>query len=131
MIFISDVEELNRRIYPLFKKDWNTLQKEIEEQKEKDIIHLLKDLDIHSSIKIDKKSLPYQYVISHTRRFSSFVNETFYIGELYRKLVKHLLEEDVYKIRFFLETELFYNEWKNSSYIIGIKYHIKYYIHKN
>jgi hypothetical protein len=126
----TDIEDLNQRCQSWFKRDWKDLQQEVETNKEKTLIDLLWKLGIQSSVKTDKKSLPYQHTVTIHKGFNSFVNDIAYTEELYRKLIKHLLEEDTYKIRFFVETEPWFGTYENTSYITGITYHIKYYIHK-
>ncbi len=130
MFTAKDIEDLDQRCYYFHKKSWKDLQQELETTKEKDLIDILFKLGIYSSVKTDKKSLPYQHTVTIHKRFNSFINDVFYTEKLYRKLIKHLLEEDPSKIRFFIETEPWFGTYENTSYITGITYHIKYYIHK-
>jgi len=97
--------------------------------KEQEIIELLYKLDIRASIKSIKNSLPYQNKISITKYFNSFVNDIFYIQELYRKLLKDLLDKNIHKIRFYLEITL--HSAKEDNYYDGVTYTIYYYMHPN
>ena len=125
-LYVTDMEEFKK----IYGKDWNEFSPYIETKKEQELTKLFWKLGIQSSVKTDKKSLPYQHIITTHESVGDLENTS----QLYRKLIKHLLEEDAYKIRFFIETELGYGCSLGTltlpSYITGITYHIKYYIHK-
>ena len=111
-------------------KNWEDFQPFLETQKEEELIQLLWKMGIQSSVKTDKKSLPYQHVVTQNEVIGNLTQTS----HLYRKFIQHLLEEDTYKIRFFIETKLDYSHILDIpnpfSYVKGITYELKYYIHK-
>jgi hypothetical protein len=128
---INGIDNFNNYCKNRWGKNWEDFQPYIEKQKEEELIQLLWKINIQSSIKTNKKSLPFQYTVTQSEDVGNLTQTT----QLYRKFIYHLLKENTYKIRFFIETELNYGSLfgppTSLSYITGIIYHIKYYIHKN
>jgi hypothetical protein len=99
---------------------------------EKYISDILWKFQISSLVKTDRKSLPYQHIISHNGKYNKdygFTNK----GILLRNIMTILLEENIYKIRFFIDiNELNYENpplipfYKNTHQIS-----FKYYTHKS
>jgi len=98
-----------------------------ETKKEKDLIELLTNFNISASVKLNKKSLPFQHSKFIINTFSSCLNEILFTQRLNCQLLQHLLELDVEKIRFYIEITPYKNKTDN---IIGLQYSIYYYVHK-
>ena len=93
---------------------------------EKYISDILWKFNISSLVKTDRKSLPYQNIITCDTKYSKdygFTNK----GTLLRNIMTKLLDENIYKIRFFINV----NEL-NKTLFLEYTHQIsfKYYIHK-
>ncbi len=87
-------------------KDYEKFVINIEKSIEKDLIKILKNLNIKASVKTDRYSLPIKYQIKTTQYGESYLNAAFETEKLYRNIVKDLLNKDVYKIRFYIFAEI-------------------------
>lgn len=96
----------------LIKKESNTIEdylKAIESFEldwQERLIHLLSNVGIYATTKMDRFSLPYNEEINLTLRGSSWLNDAFDFTKLGRLVVKRLLEEDFEKVRFYLLIEI-------------------------
>jgi hypothetical protein len=100
---------------------------DVEGKKEKQMIELLENFAISSSLKTNKKSLPYQHSRSITNTFSSYVNAIFFTERLNKLFIADLITKNASKIRFYIDIQLAPS--KKEGFYKGIVYTIHYYIH--
>jgi hypothetical protein len=109
------------------KSEENYLKKLIsfEEKCEKSIIETLAKLDIQAKVKADRYSLPYQEEVEVVLNGESYLNGPFEFFRVARKIVKVLLDKNVYKIRFYF----FINLEEGNMGFGKVNYKFRYYIH--
>lgn len=89
----------------LIKKYEKSMVK-IEKSMEKELMKIFRNVRIQSSVKSDRYSLPIKYQIKVTQMGESYLNTAFNPEKLYREIVKRLLCDDVYKLRFYVFAEI-------------------------
>ena len=128
-MFMYDYDTLIERAKSLFNKDSvEDMFRELEMSQNKRTIDLLWNFNIKAFTKTNPKSLPYTKEIVIYNKFNSYVNSVFFVENLYRKVIKQLIEDDVYKIRFYFDYSLDYNK-EREDLIQGIKISFRYYPH--
>lgn len=111
---------------PITNEDYETALTKVETQIEKKLIDVLHTVNIHSSVKTDKYSLPVHGEITIVNRGSSYLNDAYDITEFTRKVVKKLLSDDVRKVRFYVVVEI-----SDGNFGFGfLHYTFKYYVHQ-
>ena len=70
-----------------------------------DLITLFDSLNIQSSVKTDRYSLPYKDEIISTIEGASNLDYAFTLSNITRDIVKELLEKEIYKLRFYLTVD--------------------------
>ena len=73
---------------------------------EKKIKTLLTSIGVAATVKSDRYSLPYVKEIKHTGMGESYLNGAFEIEPFLRTIAKEILNEDLYKIRFYVLAEI-------------------------
>lgn len=106
------------------KKEYEDSMINLEERIEKALIEMLRELDIQSSVKTDRYSLPYTNQVVHTGYGESYLNAAFLSAPFKRKIVKELLEKNLFKIRFFVFAEI-----EDHLPMGKVNYYFNYYIH--
>lgn len=128
--FMYSYKNFTERIKSLFDKDSiEDTFRELEMSQNERTVKLLWNFNIKASTKTDPKSLPYTKEIVIYNKFNSYVNSVFFIEKLYRKVIKQLIEDDTYKIRFYFDYDLDYNKEKEDL-IEGLKISFRYYPHE-
>jgi hypothetical protein len=110
------------------KSQENYLKKIIafEQECEKSIIETLAKVDINATVKQDRYSLPFQKEVEVILYGESYLNGPYEFHRVARKIVRELLKQDLYKIRFY-----FFINLENSHLGFGrINYKFRYYIHE-
>ena len=96
----------------------------LEKKIEKDMIGVLSKMEINASVKSDRYSLPHQFQIKTTQQGESYLNGAFESYKLYRAVLKEIVNQDLYKIRFYIFAEV------EDSFPMGkVNYYFNYYIH--
>ena len=96
----------------------------LEKKIEKDMIGVLSKMEINASVKSDRYSLPHQFQIKTTQQGESYLNGAFESYKLYRAVLKEIVNQDLYKIRFYIFAEVV------DSFPMGkVNYYFNYYIH--
>ena len=96
----------------------------LEKKIEKDMIGVLSKMEINASVKTDRYSLPHQFQIKTTQQGESYLNGAFESYKLYRAVLKEIVNQDLYKIRFYIFAEV------EDSFPMGkVNYYFNYYIH--
>ena len=96
----------------------------LEKKIEKDMIEVLSKIGINASVKTDRYSLPFQGQIKTTQQGESYLNGAFESYKLYREVLKEIVNQDLYKIRFYIFAEV-----EDSPYMGKVNYYFNYYIH--
>jgi hypothetical protein len=102
------IPELNKLIQKGKKIDLEDYMKfitEFEIQCENSLIELFNKLNIQSSVKTDRYSLPYREEIISIIDGASYLNHAFTLSNITREIVKELLDKNVYKLRFYLTVD--------------------------
>lgn len=98
----TSVEE---HLKPATKEEYTTALNEFEEVIENNLIKLFSEVGIRGTIKNDRKSLPYKKEIKTVRRITFFTNDAYCAKELKRNVLKYLLDNNIRKIRFYVDCE--------------------------
>ena len=115
--------------------NWITSKETFIENK---ITELLWSLGVDSSVKTDKKSLPYKEIFETTLERSKPFSSYFYDKTIYREFIHHILNKEYRKIRFYCELiqmdpqmDVWVIEGKTNQITLKPDYKcfIKYYIH--
>lgn len=105
-------------------EDYETAMVKLEKQIEKRFIETFRNFDINATVKTDRYSLPYTHEIKHTGYGESYLNGAFESMPLFRKVFKELLNENLYKIRFYIFAEI------EDHFPMGkVNYYFRYYQH--
>jgi hypothetical protein len=123
-------------LYPLLgpKKEESTIQdyqkaiQKFESNCNKSIIETLGRLGIQATTKTDPYSLPYQKEIIVPMMGESYLNGPYEFYSVARKIVKELLNSQVYKIRFYFYVEI-KTEATFPKMYGEVVYHFRYYEH--
>lgn len=94
---------------------------EFENKMELDLIKVLENFQIHATVKTHKKSLPYNSEITIILPNESWVTGVLEFKRCYRKILKELLDKNLYKIRFYVSIEIV-----DHGFIGGLKYIFRY-----
>ena len=92
---------------------------------EKSLIETLGRLDINATVKTDRYSLPYQKEIKVELFGESYMNGPYEFYRVVRKIVKELLNENIYKIRFYILVDVD----TNAALMGKVIYKFRYYVH--
>ena len=120
-------------LFPLLghKKDDRTAENFLdkiykhERKVEESLIDTFSRVNIHGTVKTDPFSLPYQKEIKVTLMGESYMNGPYEVFRLARKVLKQLLADEVYKIRFYVYMDIDVN-----ARLLGkIDYYFRYYEH--
>jgi hypothetical protein len=95
---------------------------------EKRLIKVLSSIGITATVKTDRYSLPYKEEIKISQNGESYLNGPYELERVIRKVTKKLLNDDEYKIRFYVYVEVDTNA--GSFLKLGkVNYHFRYYSH--
>jgi hypothetical protein len=104
-----------------YRKEIEAFEKKCEES----LINTLGRLDVHATVKSDRYSLPYQKEVIVQLGGESYMNGPYEFYRVARKFVKELLNENVYKIRFYILVDV-----DTEFGMMGkVVYKFRYYIH--
>jgi hypothetical protein len=103
---------------------------EFEIKCEHSLITLFDSLNIQSSVKTDRYSLPYKEEIICTIDGASNLDYAFTLSNITREIVKELLEKNVYKLRFYLTVDsIIENDTEEKHYFGRVVYKFRYIKH--
>jgi len=89
-----------------FQEEYENLMINTEKSLEKKLIDVFNKLGIHASTKTDRYSLPYNNQVKITQYGESYVNAAYNSEKLFREAVKKILDQNVYKFRFYIFIEV-------------------------
>ena len=125
----DDCPFARKRLSPFIKNDLELYLDGFESHMEKKLTATLRNVDIQATVKRDKFSLPYEHERIVKLPLESFMNAVFDYRRVFRPVVKELLDKNVYRIRFYLWTDLFEDTDTRPRIHAGIRYHFRYYVH--
>ncbi len=110
----------NKKTPSLYNRELEIQETKIEE----DLIKFLQKMNIHASTKSDRYSLPVEFEIKQTNYAEAFLNATFSTVNLYRKIIKELLDINAFKIRFYIFMEIIDRGEEKK-----VNYYFRYFVH--
>lgn len=97
---------------------------------EKKLKALFKQIDIQTSVKRDRFSLPFTHEVVGEIEGTSFINYAFNLDNIARVFVKDLLDKNIYKIRFYLTVDVITEDENMSKRYLGkVVYKFRYMVH--
>jgi hypothetical protein len=122
-------------LHPLLGRDkdghtaenYETKIYEFERKVESSLAETFAKLDIHATVKSDPYSLPYQKEITTVRYGESYINGPYEVYHFTRNVVKQLLNENIFKIRFYVWVDV--DTEKGLLFGGTLTYHFRYYEH--
>ena len=118
-------------LYPLMgrgnktESDYITSVEKFERGVEKSLIETFGKLSITSSVKTNPYSLPFNKEIKITLLGESYLNGPYEVHRVVRKIVKELLDENLYKIRFYVYVDVITDFGISGK----VDYYFRYYSH--
>lgn len=112
------IETVLTQLFP--QQDPATSLLKLERKMEVGLIDLLSRLDLSASVKSEPKSLPYQREIIQHIYTESYLNGVLEYHRCYRTIVQELLNQEVYKLRFYVQITPQGNK---------LEYAFRYYVH--
>lgn len=104
-MLIPHLNNLIRKGKKIDVEDYMKFITEFEIKCEHALITLFDSLNIQSSVKTDRYSLPYKDEIISTIEGASNLDYAFTLSNITRDIVKELLEKEIYKLRFYLTVD--------------------------
>lgn len=104
----------------------------LEPRYEKMLVELFSKLGIHASVKTDRKSLPHTREVVVRMMRCSDINSMYATEPVFRAIVKDVLDNAGYKIRFYLHVDTY--DDGNTGFLgaitgTGFRFTFRYYIH--
>ena len=96
-----------------------------EEKVEKSLIETMSRLNIQGYIKSDRYSLPYNNEIKIELYGESYLNGCYEVFRVARKVMKEILEKDLYKVRFYMHINV-----RDKGIMGSVEYLFRYHIPK-
>lgn len=111
---MRNIPSLNNQLLFFLDKDnskrtidhYHTAMENNETNIERRLVDLLDKLGIQASVKSNRYSLPYKNEVVHTGYGESYLNAAYETPRFFSKIVKELLHDDTYKIRFYILLEV-------------------------
>lgn len=115
-----------------FMGDLNVYLPKLETKLESELIELFRKLNITSSVKSDKYSLPHNGEVIVKLNYESYIAGVTERTRIFRPIVKEMLELDTYKIRFYVHIDGYGSDDTKTPFNMlrsGLTYTFKYFIH--
>ena len=104
-LLIPQLNNLIRKGKKIDLDDYMKFIIEFEIKCEHSLITLFDSMNIQSSVKTDRYSLPYKEEIISTIEGASNLDYAFTLSNITRDIIKVLLEKEIYKLRFYLTVD--------------------------
>lgn len=104
-LLIPELNNLIRKGKKIDLDDYMKFVTDFEIKCENSLIDLFNSLNIQSSVKTDRYSLPYKEEIISIVEGASYLNHAFTLSNITRDIVKELLDKEVFKLRFYLTVD--------------------------
>jgi hypothetical protein len=127
---IPQLSNLIRKEKKVDLEDYMKFITEFEIKCENILITLFDSLNIQSSVKTDRYSLPYKEEIICTIDGASNLDYAFTLSNITREIVKELLDKNVYKLRFYLTVDaIIENDTEERHFFGRVVYKFRYVKH--
>ena len=127
---IPQLSNLIRKGKKVDLEDYMKFITEFEIKCEHLLITLFDSLNIQSSVKTDRYSLPYKEEIISTIDGASNLDYAFTLSNITREIVKELLDKNVYKLRFYLTVDaIIENDTEERHFFGRVVYKFRYVKH--
>ncbi len=127
---IPQLSNLIRKGKKVDLEDYMKFITEFEIKCEHLLITLFDSLNIQSSVKTDRYSLPYKEEIICTIDGASNLDYAFTLSNITREIVKELLDKNVYKLRFYLTVDaIIENDTEERHFFGRVLYKFRYVKH--
>ena len=124
---IPELNNLIRKGKKIDLDDYLKFATEFEIKCENSLIILFDSLNIQSSVKTDRYSLPHKEEIISTIEGASYLNHAFTLSNITRDIVKELLDKEVYKLRFYLTIDaIIENDTEDRTFFGKVVYKFRY-----
>lgn len=104
-LLIPELNNLIRKGKKIDLDDYMKFVTDFEIKCENSLIDLFNNLNIQSSVKSERYSLPYKEELISIVEGASYLNHAFTLSNITRDIVKELLDKNVYKLRFYLTVD--------------------------
>jgi hypothetical protein len=127
---IPQLNNLIRKGKKIDLEDYMKFIIEFEVKCEHSLITLFDSLNIQSSVKTERYSLPYKKEIISTIEGASNLDYAFTLSNITREIVKELLDKNVYKLRFYLTVDaIIENDTTDRHFFGRVIYKFRYVTH--
>ena len=129
-LLIPKLNNLIRKGKKIDLDDYMKFITEFEIKCEHLLITLFDSLNIQSSVKTDRYSLPYKEEIISTIEGASNLDYAFTLSNITRDIVKELLDKNIYKLRFYLTVDaIIENDTEDRHFFGRVVYKFRYVKH--
>lgn len=129
-LLIPHLSNLIRNEKKIDLDDYMKFITEFEIKCEHSLITLFNSLNIQSSVKTERYSLPYKEEIISTIEGASNLDYAFTLSNITREIVKELLENKIYKLRFYLTVDaIIENDSEDRHFFGRVVYKFRYVKH--
>ena len=129
-MLIPHLNNLIRKEKKIDVEDYMKFITEFEIKCENSLITLFDSLNIQSSVKTDRYSLPYKEEIISTIEGASNLDYAFTLSNITRDIVKELLDKNIYKLRFYLTVDaMIENDTEDRHFFGRVVYKFRYVKH--
>ena len=127
---IPELNNLIRKGKKIDLVDYMKFVLDFEVKCENSLIDLFNSLNIQSSVKTDRYSLPYKEEIISTIEGASNLDYAFTLSNITRDIVKELLDKNIYKLRFYLTVDaMIENDTEDRHFFGRVVYKFRYVKH--
>jgi hypothetical protein len=129
-LLIPQLNNLIRKGKKIDLDDYMKFITEFEVKCEYSLITLFDSLNIQSSVKTDRYSLPYKEEIISTIEGASNLDYAYTLNNITRDIVKELLDKKIYKLRFYLTVDaIIENDTEDRHFFGRVVYKFRYVKH--
>ena len=129
-LLIPQLNNLIRKGKKIDLDDYMKFSTEFEIKCEHSLITLFDSMNIQSSVKTDRYSLPYKEEIISTIEGASNLDYAFTLSNITRDIVKELLYKNIYKLRFYLTVDaMIENDTEDRHFFGRVVYKFRYVKH--
>jgi len=129
-LLIPQLNNLIRKGKKIDLDDYMKFITEFEIKCEHSLITLFDSLNIQSSVKTDRYSLPYEEEIISAIEGASNLDYAFTLNNITRDVVKELLDKNIYKLRFYLTVDaMIENDTEDRHFFGRVVYKFRYVKH--
>jgi hypothetical protein len=129
-LLIPQLNNLIRKGKKIDVDDYLKFVTEFEIKCENSLITLFDSLNIQSSVKTDRYSLPYKEEIVIILEGASNLDYAFTLSNITRDIIKELLDKNIYKLRFYLTVDaIIENDTEERNFFGRVVYKFRYLKH--